>query len=152
MLTIASGAQPMPPRLSLRRRRLSILFLTIICIGIVQIVHKTLWTATEDLAAFKDENDNCGRFESSSRYRKEPDYNFERQIDSALLAIQHDLESKYSLHPPVRRIWQTWRDNVVPERFDQPATWRKKNPGWEHVVGVHHACVLMLADISFCSR
>ena len=98
-------------------------------------LRKTPWNTSEaDLEAFRDENDSCGRFESSSPYRKDPDYDFEQRIDSALLAIQHQEELKPLPNFPVKKIWQTWRDKVVPQNFDQPAVWRKLHPGWEHNV------------------
>jgi hypothetical protein len=128
-------------QLSLRRRRLFLLASSIFCIYVVYTLRKNLWNTSEvDLEAFKDENDNCGRFESSGPYRTDPDYEFEQRIDSALLAIQHQEELKSPPSVPVRKIWQTWRDKVVPENFDQPTVWRKLHPGWEHNVRPQVGC------------
>lgn len=119
----------------MRRRRLFLLASLILFICILQILRKTLWKNSDaGLEAFRDENDSCGRFESISSYRKDPDYDYEQRIDSALLAIQHREQLKPLPHFPVKKIWQTWRDKIVPENFDQPAEWRKLHPGWEHNV------------------
>ncbi|KIW37451.1 uncharacterized protein PV06_10490 [Exophiala oligosperma] len=119
----------------LRRRRLFFLVALIFCICIFYTLLPILRNHGEsNLEAFKDENDSCGRFESTSVYRQNPDHDLERRIDSALLAIQHREESKAQPNLPVKKIWQTWRDPVVPENFDQPAIWRKLHPGWEHQV------------------
>ena len=125
----------MPVPFSSRRRRLFLLALSLFCIFIVHNLRETLWNASEaDLDAFRDENDSCGRFESNSPYRKDPDYDFEQRIDSALLAIQHREELEPPPNFPVKKIWQIWRDEVVPEKFDQPEVWRKLHLGWEHNV------------------
>ena len=122
-------------QLHIRRRRSLLLASLIFCIFIVYTIRKTWWNTSEtDLEAFRDENDSCGRFESSSPYRKDPDYDFEQRVDSALLTIQHREESEPPPKSPVKKIWQIWRDKIVPEDFDQPVVWRKLHPGWEHYV------------------
>jgi mannosyltransferase OCH1-like enzyme len=138
----------MPLQFSLRRRRLFLLAASIFCIFSVHSLRKTLWNTSEaGLEAFKDENDDCGRFESHSPYRKDPDYDFEQRIDSALLAIQRREKLKSLPNIPVKKIWQTWRDKVVPEDFDQPAVWRNLHPGWEYNVWPQVGCGQMLANM-----
>lgn len=133
---------------SFRRRRLFLLALSIFCICIVHTLRKTLWNTSEaDLSAIRDENDSCARFESSSPYRKDPDHDFEQRIDAALLAIQHREELKPLPNFPVKRIWQTWRNKVVPPIFDQPAVWRKLHPGWEYNVRPKAGCENLLANL-----
>ena len=125
----------MAARFYRRRRRLAVVALSMICASLVYVVHKFLRDANEvDYYRFRDENDSCGRFESRSSYRNNADHDFERRIDSALLAVQRRQELTQRPDGPVKKIWQTWRDNIVPERFDQPATWRNMHPDWEHNV------------------
>lgn len=139
-------------RFALRKRRPVVLALSICILCNVLIFHKTVWSAGDnDLTAYRDENDNCARFENPSSYREYPDYEYEQQIDSALLAIQREEESKSRAHTPVKQLWQIWRDNVVPEKFDQPAVWRKLNPDWEHNVCYTLTMCWSMADLSLCA-
>ena len=83
-----------------------------------------------------DQNEACARFRHYSTYRRNIDYRLEREIDLALL----DIEKKSSLTTldpkPVRKIWQIWRDENVPNNFYKSHGWTASHPDWEYQVRV----------------
>ena len=76
----------------------------------------------------------CPNLVHQSRYRQDPDYKVERELELHLLQIQYEQEMEGDVKYPVRKIWQTWRDRSPPEGFDRPESWTGLNPGWEHRV------------------
>jgi mannosyltransferase OCH1-like enzyme len=119
-----------------RRQRLLCLVISFtLCLCAVGLVHQIFRSGSDNgLVEFKDENNDCARFDVRSPYRQNPDRGLERRIDDALLAIQHANEQKSQPDVPVMKIWQTWRDNTVPANFDQPTLWRELHRDWEHNV------------------
>lgn len=114
-------------------RRLRTILLSTPCIAIS--IWLVLWKRQYDTQAALQEQDNeCASFRHFSSYRKNFNYTLERQIDLALLDIEHKSSSTYSDAGTIDKIWQIWRNESVPDTFYQSDEWTMSNPGWTYEV------------------
>lgn len=81
-------------------------------------------------------DDVCAHFRYPSHFRDVADHIVEGQIEQALLDIEKGALREKINQSTVKKIWQVWKSEEVPEYLFQPRDWKAMHPGWEHTVSL----------------